>query len=71
MDVDSKNEGRAATPWWRIPMMWVVIAGPVAVVLAGIVTTIIALRGADPVVQTATTMTPAVQARNHAATPRR
>jgi hypothetical protein len=55
-------------PWWREPMMWLVIGGPLTVVIAGITTAVIAVRGADPVLDTRSTQ-PAVQARNHAATP--
>ncbi len=55
-------------PWWRHGMVWLVISGPAAVVIAGFATLFIALAYPDPVLQT--TSTPAVQARNHAATPK-
>ena len=55
-------------PWWREPMMWLVVGGPLTVVIAAIATAVIAIRGADPVLDTRSTE-PAVQARNHAATP--
>jgi hypothetical protein len=55
-------------PWWREPMMWLVVGGPLTVVVAGVVTAVIAIRGADPVLDTRAGA-PAVQARNHAATP--
>lgn len=65
-------------PWWRYGMVWMVIGGPAAVVVAGITTAVIAISGADPVIKEATTVvtqpdasTPAMQARNHAATPAR
>lgn len=54
--------------WWREPMMWLVVGGPASVVVAGVVTAVIAVRGADPVLDTHGEQT-AVQARNHAATP--
>ena len=59
--------------WWRVKVIWLAIGGPVAVVLAGIVTTVIAVQGADTVVRTppattAASQMPAQQARNHAAT---
>ncbi len=58
-------------PWWREPMLWLVLGGPAAVVLASLVTAVIAWRGADPVVtESAGAMQPAVKARNHAAAPR-
>lgn len=62
-------------PWWRLPIVWMVIGGPAAVVVAGFATLAIAIRNPDPVytvpkVQSAAEQ-PAVQARNHAATPQR
>lgn len=35
--------------WWRVPHMWMVVGGPLVVVVAGIVTAVIAVKGADPV----------------------
>ncbi len=60
-------------PWWRVKTMWLVLGGPLAVVVAGTVTAVIAVGGADPVVSAGIdgADTPAVQARNHAAQPRR
>jgi uncharacterized protein len=61
-----------ARPWWREPMVWLVLAGPLAVVLAGVVTAVIAVRGADLALPTSTpegSQAPAVQARNHVMTP--
>jgi uncharacterized protein len=60
--------------WWRQPMMWLVVGGPLSVVVAGLVTAVIAIRGADPVLTTpdpvqARSGAPAVQARNHVVTP--
>lgn len=55
-------------PWWREPMMWLVVGGPLVVVVSAIVTAVIAVRGADPVIDTRGEPT-AVQSRNHAATP--
>lgn len=72
MDQNLKQE--PTTPWWRHGMVWLVISGPVAVVLAGIATLLIAIFNPDPVLQTVAPSTaadaPAVQGRNHAATPR-
>ena len=56
------------TPWYRHGMVWLVIGGPAAVVVAGIATLVIAIVNPDPVLPT--TEMPAVQARNHAATPK-
>ncbi len=61
-----------STPWWRFPMVWLVIGGPAAVVVAGIVTAVIAVKGADEVLphdaEAKVSDRPAVQGRNHAAT---
>jgi len=68
------NVEHPVLPWWRVRMVWLVIAGPLLVVLAGLVTAFMAVRGADTVVhaQAATpSLAPAIQARNHAAAPRR
>ena len=68
----------APRPWWREPMVWLVIGGPTIVVMAAIATGIVAWRGADPLVLEAPSATaaptsralePALTARNHAATP--
>ncbi len=65
-------------PWWRYGMVWLVISGPLVVVVAGIVTAVIAFKGADPVVRSnhpavraqgqSIALEPAVVGRNHAAT---
>ncbi len=53
--------------WWREPVMWLVVGGPAVVVLAAIVTAVIAIDGADPVLDTREPT--AMQSRNHAVTP--
>jgi hypothetical protein len=72
-----------AAPWWRFTIVWLVIGGPVAVVLAGIATTAIAFHGADSAVPETVPLAsprqggasmataPALRARNHAAIPPR
>ena len=62
-------------PWWRIRMVWLALGGPALVVLASFVTLFFAIQGRDtPLPGTgaaeAESNTPAMQARNHAATPR-
>jgi uncharacterized protein len=59
---------QTTTPWWRFGMVWLVIGGPAAAIVAGFATLAIAIANPDPVL--ATTATPAVQARNHAASPK-
>ena len=65
-----------AMPWWRYRMVWLVISGPATVVVAGIVTMVLAWTHIDPVLgepssaaAAKTSAAPAQQARNHAATP--
>lgn len=64
-----------APPWWRVGMVWLVIGGPAVVVVAAFATLVIAVRNPDPVIVEPTpanaALTPAVQARNHAAAPQR
>lgn len=63
-----------STPWWRVPTMWFVIGGPLAVVVASFATLSLAILNPDPVYTAAPAKTaaevPAMQGRNHAATPR-
>lgn len=62
------------TPWWRLPIVWMVIGGPALVVVASFVTLGLALSHPDPVLSARPAASasdlPAVQGRNHAATPR-
>ena len=63
-------------PWWRIRMVWLAFGGPALVVVASFVTLFFAIHGRDrPLSETgaaeAGSNTPAMQARNHVATPRR
>jgi hypothetical protein len=64
------NDRTVARPWWREPMMWLVIGGPAVVVVAAVTTAAIALHRPDPLIRADAAKPPAVQARNHAATPR-
>lgn len=66
---------QAAPPWWRVGMVWLVIGGPLVVVVAGFVTLALAIRHPDPLLPREATptaasaaQTPAIEARNHAAT---
>ncbi|MDR7097057.1 nitrogen fixation protein FixH [Hydrogenophaga laconesensis] len=51
----STSPAVAAAPvaWWRVPHMWLVVGGPLAVVVASIFTAFIAVRNADPVLDKA------------------
>jgi len=78
----TNDKPQSQRPWWTYGMVWLVISGPAAVVVASFVSGYIALHGADPVltrdegpepsvIKAGTdAMTPALQARNHAATPK-
>lgn len=66
-------------PWWRVGMVWLVIGGPAAVVVAGLITAAIAVDGAEEVLTRPVTtemkaqddpQLPAMQGRNHAASPK-
>ncbi|MGE5453149.1 MAG: nitrogen fixation protein FixH [Acidobacteriota bacterium] len=59
-------------PWWRLPIVWMVIAGPAAVVVASLFTVGLAVKHVDPVIDVTKGhsepgLTPAVQGRNQAA----
>ncbi len=62
-------------PWYRLPIVWMVIGGPALVVVASFATLTLAITHPDPVITPKATANaadlPAVQARNHAATPAR
>ncbi|MES2611411.1 MAG: FixH family protein [Pseudomonadota bacterium] len=74
-----------AAPWWKFGHVWLVISGPAIVVVAGFATLWLAIARPDPVVaedyyrqgieinktleDKAGSLSPAMKARNHAATP--
>jgi hypothetical protein len=79
-----KKQEATSGPWWRYGHVWLLVSGPAVVIVAGIATTVIAVRGADTLVaqdyyrrgieinkqlQSERALMPAHQARNHAATP--
>lgn len=41
--------GSPPTPWWKVPHMWMVVGGPLVVVVAAVATFVIAVRNPDPV----------------------
>lgn len=69
----------APAPWWRFGIVWLVISGPLLVVLASLVTAWIAWSHIDPVLPAEGPRSargialganaPALQGRNHVATP--
>lgn len=44
-----KQEMQQDKPWWRYGHVWLIIAGPAAVIVAGFVTLAIAIKTPDPV----------------------
>lgn len=64
----------SSTPWWRVGMVWLVLAGPLTVVVAAVATAVIAVQGAEPVLPADSgrefSDRPALQGRNHAASPK-
>lgn len=38
-------------PWYREPMMWMVLGGPLAVVIASLTTYVLIVRGSDPILE--------------------
>ena len=79
--VGTKTE-KPSGPWWKYGHVWLIVAGPAIVVVAGIVTAMIAMDGADPVVdhnyyqeglninkRLEKSLAPAGAVRNHVVTP--
>ncbi len=74
--MSQRSKLRPDMPWWRYPIVWLVIGGPAVVVVASVATLVLAVHGGDqPLNMPATSKTgglePATQARNHAAASRR
>lgn len=75
-----QNPHESPRPWWSFAHVWLLIAGPAIVVVAGFYTYYLAVTTPDPVLSTQApagthagqsagiSQAPAVQARNHAAT---
>lgn len=79
---DPKPSVPASAPWWRHGLVWLVLSGPIAVVIASAFTFWLAAHGADVLAVDAPAkapvqrqgphdraLLPALQGRNHAATP--
>lgn len=77
-------ENSKSQPWWKFGHVWLVIAGPLIVVVASFITLYLAVVGKDPVMDedyyrkgieinkaladNPSSLAPATQARNHAQT---
>lgn len=82
---NASNASNASQPWWKYPLVWMIIAGPAIVVVAGFITLWLAMRQPDPIIaedyyrrgieinktllNPEKTLVPAIAGRNHAATP--
>jgi hypothetical protein len=85
MSAVASTKPPVSAPWWKFGHVWLVLAGPALVVVAGFVTLWIAMSRPDPVVaedyyqkgidinktldKVDPAMLPAVKGRNHAVTP--
>lgn len=82
-DAMTKSDAQAR-PWWKHGHVWMLIAGPATVVVAALFTAYLAMHGQDPVIDQdyyrkgieinkqlaqERALLPALQGRNHAATP--
>ena len=80
----NRSSNKEGQPWWMYGHVWLVISGPLIVVVAALVTGWIAISHPDPVLaqdyyrqgieinktlQQHNALAPAMQARNHAASP--
>lgn len=50
MQSTSAQESKNSGPWWKYGHVWLIISGPLVVVIAGIITAVIAFSAADPVI---------------------
>lgn len=74
MQATTLNPQTVSPKWWRLPIVWMVIGGPALVVVASFATLAIAILNPDPVISAQPgdkAQVPAIQARNHAASPQR
>ena len=85
MSTVSSSATPAAVPWWKFGHVWLVLAGPLVVIVAGFITLWLAMSRPDPVVaedyyqrgidinktleHPEKSLAPAMKGRNHAATP--
>jgi hypothetical protein len=74
MNKESLMSDMPQRPWWKEPLVLMIIGGPAAVVIASFVTLSLAIIHPDPPLNTAQVAAeeaadqPAVQVRNHVAT---
>lgn len=83
MEKLSSSNSPNIKPWWNFGYVWLIIAGPLVVVIASFITLYLAIKTPDPAVEDyyrkgieinktldlqREALSPALQARNHAAT---
>jgi uncharacterized protein len=49
MSAPKQTDDPLSTPWWKVPHMWMVVGGPLVVIVAALATAVIAIRNPDPV----------------------
>ena len=85
MSTVSSSATPPTSPWWKFGHVWLVLAGPLVVIVAGFITLWLAMSRPDPVVaedyyqrgidinktleHPEKSLAPAMKGRNHAATP--
>ena len=85
MSTGPSSAPAATVPWWKFGHVWLVLAGPLVVIVAGFITLWLAMSRPDPVVaedyyqrgidinktleHPEKSLAPAMKGRNHAATP--
>ncbi|MDD2609826.1 MAG: FixH family protein [Giesbergeria sp.] len=79
----SQQPDSSPPPWWKFGYVWLILAGPIVVIFAGFYTLWLAIKTPDPVISADyyrqgieinktlvdKTLLPALNGRNHAATP--
>lgn len=76
----SSDSSVTVKPWWKYPLVWMVVGGPLSVIVACAITWFVIMRQPDPVLdslreedtdtlaQQGSSYAPAQKGRNHAAT---
>jgi hypothetical protein len=82
MAANMQVNGQDTKQWWKYGYVWLILSGPIAVIIASFITLSLALKTPDPVVDDyyrkgieinkrleTKELLPAVEGRNHAVTP--
>ena len=49
MNTAARTQPTRSEPWWHVKAMWLVVGGPLLVVVASLITVVIAVKNPDPV----------------------